>query len=214
MLETHTDHSRHSHALKLYTRRPQHRWLATALSPGGHYPSRAVHSSHCHHTWSLRLCPSADTSSQPRQHGPGQRTALAAPGPSFVPRSIAGSPPFQQRRPTPWLLSRQSEEGEPGGVLSKPRKEQGTRAPCLPPPEPGSLCLAASVQAGEAEQAVPGPEGWPACTKAPAGPAHLCAGFWTTPLRLLGRQRPLACTQLRVTRTERQVAQEEWRGEP
>lgn len=128
MLETHTDHSRHSHALKLYTRRPQHRWLATAPSPGGHYPSRAVHSRHCHHTWSLRLCPSADTSSQPRQHGPGQRTALAAPGPPFVPRSIAGSPPFQQRHPTPWLLSSQSDEGEPGGVLSKPRKEQGTRA--------------------------------------------------------------------------------------
>lgn len=122
-------------------------------------PSRAVHSRCCHHTWSLCLCPLADTSSQPRQHGPGQRTPLAAPGAPFVPRSIAGSPPFQERRRTPWLLSRQSEEGEPGGVLSKPRKEQGTRARCLPPPEPGSLCLAASVQAGEAEQAVPGRRG-------------------------------------------------------
>lgn len=113
----------------------------------------------CHHTWSLCLCSSADTSSQPRQHGPGQRTPLAAPGAPCVPRAIAGSPPSHQRRRTPWLLSRQSEEGEPGGALSRPRKEQGTRAPCLPPPEPGSLCLAASVQAGEAEQAVPGRRG-------------------------------------------------------
>lgn len=87
------------------------------------------------------------------------RTPLAAPGAPCVPRAIAGSPPSHQRRRTPWLLSRQSEEGEPGGALSRPRKEQGTRAPCLPPPEPGSLCLAASVQAGEAEQAVPGRRG-------------------------------------------------------